>query len=370
MANELRSVFTTAGMETISQVLAGNGTLAFTRGVSSVADWSTKTDAELQATTKLDDETQVTTIGDITVRNDDDGQPSHSQVNVNLKFMQNQIKADYAMRVVGLYASLETNGTKGPEMLYMVAVLPQPQWMAVDRNGSSVTVQLATAIGSTDQLNIILADDQGTGGVSQGTLSVFKVQLTSDYDKRYAAKNTVDDLLKRIGGDGSGNADPIVTQSSLTQYLADHKADFKGDKGDQGIQGLQGPQGVPGPQGDPGNPGVQGKQGPQGVPGVGAYTDYKNNGGTGTFDQFLATLKGAKGDKGDPGTPGAKGDPGAKGTTGTTGAPGKDAPQDAITAQQFASALGFKKAVFIKQTDYDKLATKEQDTAYFTSFDS
>lgn len=310
MANELRSVFTQAGQDLLSQILAGKGKLSYTRGVASVADWSSKTDEDLQAATKLDDETQVTTIGEITNLDDVDGNPSSDQINVALKFMQNEVKADYAMRVVGLFACLENDdGTKGPETLYTVTVFPQAQWMVVDKFGSSVTVQIATVVGSTDQINVILADDQGEGGISQGTLSVFKNQLTSEYDKKYALKTALDDLLKRIGGDGTGNADPIITQSALTTYLAAHHDELKGDKG-------------------------------------------------------------AKGDKGDPGTPGAKGDPGAKGTTGTTGAPGKDAPQDAITAQQFTSALGFKKAVFIKQADYDKLATKDPDTAYFTSFDS
>ena len=363
MVDEMRSVFTNAGIALAEQALAGKAQIAFTRGVASVADWSARDPADLKEVTKLDDETQVTGIGGVATIDEGGGTINASQIDITLIFNQANVMADYDMRTVGLFAAPIVDGKRGAEVLYTITTFDQPQWMSKSVNGNSVTLKIATVVGDTAQLTITLSSPTGdTGGLTQGQLDIFKLNLDKEYDGKYADKAAFDALMARIGGGDSDDA--IVTTSSMTQYLADHKADFKGDKGDQGIQGLQGPQGVPGPQGDPGNPGVQGKQGPQGVPGVGAYTDYKNNGGTGTFDQFLATLKGAKGDKGDTGATGTTG------PTGATGPAGKDAPADAITAQQFASALGFKKAAFMKQTDYDALATKDPDTAYVTSFDS
>lgn len=106
----------------------------------------------------------------------------------------------------------------------------------------------------------------------------------------------------------------------------------KGDTGAQGPKGDTGATGAQGPKGDKGDPGVAGKDGKDGTNGLNGKDGAAGAAGSNGKD-------GATGAAGSDGKDGAQGTAGATGATGATGAAGKDAPQDAVTAPQLASAV-------------------------------
>lgn len=116
---------------------------------------------------------------------------------------------------------------------------------------------------------------------------------------------------------------PTLTEEEVIEivsdYIAEHRSELKGDKGDKGDTGATGPQGPAGPTGPQGATGPQGETGPQGPQGAtGAKGD---TGATGA--------KGDKGDKGDTGETGPIGPQGPQGETGATGPTGPQGPQGA-----------------------------------------
>ena len=411
MATILRSVFTQAGMDLAQDALAGNAKITFTRGASSIADWSARTSEDLRDVTKLDDETQVTSIGGIATRKQEDGSDSPSTIDVSLIFNQGDIKADYEMRTVGLFAARVVDGVQGDEILYAITTFSQPQWMSQDNNGSTFTLKVATVIGDTEKLTVILASSQGEGGLSQGELDLFHAQLDKEYDGKYVQKSALPDDNGNVTGDN-----PIVTLTYLVDYLSKHVVGTPGADGASAyevwvkagnsgsvqdfLKSLIGPKGDSGLsiKGDPGQTAYQlwlskGHTGSEddflnsmvGHDGKSAYDVWVAAGNTGTQADFLASLKGAKG---DPGTPGATG-PGATVTIGTVtkgttaavtnvgtaqaaklnitlpqGDPGKDAPTDVVHTAQLGGAT---QMAFMTKAAYDALATKDPNTVYFTS---
>ena len=382
MADQLRVVFTLDGMQLATQALASKAQVRFTRGVASVVDWHSKTDDELKQTTALPDEAQVTTVGNIEIQKDANGVMSNDTIDVSLIFSQAAVAKDYEMRTVGLYAAPVVDGVQGKEILYNVLSFSTPQWMQQDKNGSSLTLHLATVIGDTAQLSVILADNQGgTGsGLTQAALDSLYKRIKDEVAKGYVPASS----MPTAGAGGDTTDATIVTMATLKKYITDNP--------------------VQGPKGDKGDPGKDGAKGDQGLEGDSAYQEWLNAGNTGTAADFLASLKGTPGEKGATGAAGATGATGPAGTitvgtvtTGTTaavvnsgtataakldftlpqgpagkdgvdgkdGAPGKDAPADAVTASQLQSILGFKQAVFLTQAEYDALATKDATTLYF-----
>ena len=89
-------------------------------------------------------------------------------------------------------------------------------------------------------------------------------------------------------------------QRIVSEYVAAHKEELKGDKGDKG---------------DPGTPGSDGLDGADGVDGKSAYDIAVAHGFVGTEAEWLESLKGEPGKDGAPGEPGKDGAPGADGYT-------------------------------------------------------
>ena len=85
-------------------------------------------------------------------------------------------------------------------------------------------------------------------------------------------------------------------QRIVSEYVAAHKEELKGDKGDKG---------------DPGAPGNDGMDGADGTNGKSAYNIAVDNGFTGTETEWLESLKG---NTGEPGAPGADGYTPVRGT--------------------------------------------------------
>lgn len=408
MATILRSVFTQAGMDLAQDALAGNAKITFTRGASSIADWSARTSEDLRDVTKLDDETQVTSIGGIATRKQEDGSDSPSTIDVSLIFNQGDIKADYEMRTVGLFAARVVDGVQGDEILYAITTFSQPQWMSQDNNGSTFTLKVATVIGDTEKLTVILASSQGEGGLSQGELDLFHAQLDKQYDEKYVQKSALPDDNGNVTGDN-----PIVTLTYLEDYLSTHVVGKPGADGasayevwvkaghtgsvDDFLKSLIGAKGDSGLsiKGDAGQTAYQlwqskGHTGTEddflasmvGHDGKSAYDVWIAAGNTGTQADFLASLKGAKGDQGIQG-PGAtvtigtvtKGTTAAVTNVGTAqaaklnitlpqGDPGKDAPTDVVHTAQLGGAT---QMAFMTAAQYAALATKDPHTLYFVS---
>ncbi|WP_196246204.1 phage upper tail fiber protein [Lacticaseibacillus zhaodongensis] len=406
MADEMRSVFTSAGMALAQDALAGKVKITFTRGVASIADWSQRTADDLRGVTKLADETQVTGIGGIDTEKQADGSTSPDKIDVSLIFSQGAIKTDYAMSTVGLFAAPVVDGKQGDEVLYTVTTFSKPQWMSQDNNGSTITLKVSTIIGDTAQLTVILASAQGEGGLSQGELDVFKAQLDKEYDGKYVKLSSLPDDTGAATGDN-----PVVTKSYLVKYLADNvvgkpgadgasayevwvkagntgsQDDYlksligpkgadgnsvTGPKGDQGPAGPAGPKGDTGPigpAGPKGDAGPTGATGPAGTVAIGTVTKGDTaavtNAGTPQAAKLNFTLPkgdtGAQGPKGDTGATGPKGDTGPQGPTGPAG---KDAPANAVLQPQLGGITQF---VTISAADYNKLATKDPTTLYLVS---
>lgn len=89
-------------------------------------------------------------------------------------------------------------------------------------------------------------------------------------------------------------------QRIVSEYVAAHKEELKGEKGDKG---------------DPGTPGSDGLDGDDGVDGKSAYDIAVAHGFVGTEAEWLESLKGEPGKDGEPGEPGMDGAPGADGYT-------------------------------------------------------
>ena len=89
-------------------------------------------------------------------------------------------------------------------------------------------------------------------------------------------------------------------QRIVSEYVAAHKEELKGDKGDKG---------------DPGAPGNDGMDGADGTNGKSAYDIAVAHGFVGTEVEWLESLKGEPGKDGAPGEPGKDGAPGADGYT-------------------------------------------------------
>ncbi len=89
-------------------------------------------------------------------------------------------------------------------------------------------------------------------------------------------------------------------QRIVSEYVAEHKDELKGEKGDKG---------------DPGTPGSDGLDGTDGDNGASAYDIAVDNGFVGTEAEWLESLKGEPGKDGEPGEPGMDGAPGADGYT-------------------------------------------------------
>ena len=89
-------------------------------------------------------------------------------------------------------------------------------------------------------------------------------------------------------------------QRIVSEYVAAHKEELKGEKGDKG---------------DPGTPGSDGLDGADGVDGKSAYDIAVAHGFVGTEAEWLESLKGEPGKDGAPGAPGKDGAPGADGYT-------------------------------------------------------
>ena len=89
-------------------------------------------------------------------------------------------------------------------------------------------------------------------------------------------------------------------QRIVSEYVAAHKEELKGEKGDKG---------------DPGTPGSDGLDGADGVDGKSAYDIAVAHGFVGTEAEWLESLKGEPGKDGAPGEPGMDGAPGADGHT-------------------------------------------------------
>ena len=105
-------------------------------------------------------------------------------------------------------------------------------------------------------------------------------------------------------------------QRIVTEYVAAHKEELKGDKGDKG------------------EPGTNGSDGSNGDNGKSAYDIAVDNGFTGTETEWLESLKGEPGKDGAQGAPGKDGAPGADGYTPVKGT-------DYWTAQDIAEIQSY-----------------------------
>ncbi|WP_155286033.1 hypothetical protein [Lacticaseibacillus zhaodongensis] len=207
MALTLQSIFTAAGMSLAQDALAGNSKIVFTRGVASIADWSKKSADDIRAATKLDDETQTTGIGGIATRKDSGGKTEQNAVDVLITFNQKDVKADYQLMTVGLFAAPVVDGKQGAEVLYNVTCYSEPQWMLQDSNGSTFTLSIATIVGDLGNVTVVLPSNSD-GGLTQDALDLFHAQLTKEYDAKYqkagsyATSDDIKDMATNEGVDG------------------------------------------------------------------------------------------------------------------------------------------------------------------------
>lgn len=151
MASYNDTVLTNNGIAILNRVLAGKCTIAFTRAVSSIADYSGKTLSELQALTSLANIEQNGVATRFDTR-------SKTMVSIDLLFTNKDLQNSYEIKTIGLYAKASDSST---EVLYAVATASDPETMPayVDQKLAKFTLTLYTKVGQADKTSITITDE-------------------------------------------------------------------------------------------------------------------------------------------------------------------------------------------------------------------
>lgn len=144
--NTIVSYFTNAGQALATEVQAGTTKLTFTKAEASNTNHSSDSTDTLAQITALDSVKQTAEIGAVLILN-------KNTVQVSIDFNQNEITDDYDLWTIGLFAKSDT----GDEILYSVTPLEHSQYMYSDTSGSTLTINLNTAVEQAASVNLVVS---------------------------------------------------------------------------------------------------------------------------------------------------------------------------------------------------------------------
>lgn len=132
MAEYQNTIITNAGISLLNRILTSKATMTFTRAVSSTADLSGKTEADLRNMTSLSNIMQNGICSRYDVH-------SQNMVSLDLVFTNKDLGNSYLINTVGLYAQPSDSNT---EILYAIAIAGK------DSNGNSLAEQMPAYVDS------------------------------------------------------------------------------------------------------------------------------------------------------------------------------------------------------------------------------
>ena len=186
MASYNDTFLTNNGIAILNRVLAGQCTVAFTRAVSSIADYSGKTLSELQALTSLDSIEQNGVATRFDVR-------SSTMVSIDLLFTNQDLQNSYEIKTIGLYAKASDSST---EVLYAIATASDPETMPayVDQKLATFTLTLYTKVGQADKTSITITDE----GVVKSVNGTIKPDANGNITMSYYSQAEVDQKVSSL----------------------------------------------------------------------------------------------------------------------------------------------------------------------------
>jgi hypothetical protein len=143
IAQYSKLVITKAGQDLIAKMLSDSATVTFTKVCSSDSQYEVD---NLEALTDIGEVKQEVEVSKVTRTND-------ASVKIEAAFSNTELTAGYYMRTLGLYAK----GPDGIEVLYAACIeLTNNCYMPPYNNVtvSAAYIQLYTAVGSTDSVNL------------------------------------------------------------------------------------------------------------------------------------------------------------------------------------------------------------------------
>lgn len=158
MAEYQKTIITNAGISVLNRVLASKATMTFTRAVSSTADLSDKTEAELRSMTSLSNIMQNGICSRYDIH-------SQNMVSLDLVFTNEGLGNSYLINTVGLYAKPSDSST---EILYAIAragkdskgnSLAEQMPAYVDSKLAKFTISLYTQVGQSSSVSVSITDE-------------------------------------------------------------------------------------------------------------------------------------------------------------------------------------------------------------------
>ena len=170
MAEYQKTIITNAGISVLNRALASKATMTFTRAVSSAADLSGKTEAELRNMTSLSSIMQNGVCSRYDIH-------SKNMVSLDLVFTNEGLGNSYLINTVGLYAKPSDSST---EILYAIAragkdskgnSLAEQMPAYVDSKLTKFTISLYTQVGQSSSVSVSITDEGVVKSINGGDVT-------------------------------------------------------------------------------------------------------------------------------------------------------------------------------------------------------